>query len=376
MPGAAQYARFCGATLARAHARWGDRIAIASYLGPGGKFDQAIAEFSAAYADQNERDYQAFAAAVNSRTADRPNRRVGYCGRAGPGNAKPAGGTRSSPAGRCPGTRRSHAAVVGNERTMSRWIVQNVPAWWLVVLAVVVLPALAVLIQWLIRRRAPSLASGENNDAVGFLGATAAVVYAIIVGFMVITLWENYVAAGDTVENETSSLRDVVQFSGAFGPAAQNEIRRQVVQYAKSVTTMEWQAMAHGEDSPAAQMDFDRLITAVQGLRVRGPAQQEVLGNMLAQVDAAARERQRRLELSGPQIPAPMWLAVILTSVVTIAFCLLFEIKSARLRYFMVAAVVAVISAILVLSLLLEYPFSGSIEVKPTPFQHVAGELR
>jgi hypothetical protein len=69
---------------------------------------------------------------------------------------------------------------------MSWWIVQNVPAWWLVVLAVVVLPALAVLIQWLIRRRAPSLASGENNDAVGFLGATAAVVYAIIVGFMVI----------------------------------------------------------------------------------------------------------------------------------------------------------------------------------------------
>ena len=259
---------------------------------------------------------------------------------------------------------------------MSRWIVQNVPAWWLMVVAVVVLPALAVLIQWLIRRRAPSLASGENNDAVGFLGATAAVVYAIIVGFMVITLWENYVAAGDTVENETSSLRDVVQFSGAFGPAAQNEIRRQVVQYAKSVTTMEWQAMAQGEDSPAAQMDFDRLITAVQGLRVRGPAQQEVLGNMLAQVDAAGRERQRRLELSGPQIPAPMWLVVILTSVVTIGFCLLFEIKSARLRYFMVAAVVAVISAILVLSLLLEYPFSGSIEVKPTPFQHVAGELR
>ena len=66
MPGAAQYARFCGATLARAHARWGDRIAIASYLGQGDLFDRAIAQFSAAYADQNERDYQTFAAAVNS----------------------------------------------------------------------------------------------------------------------------------------------------------------------------------------------------------------------------------------------------------------------------------------------------------------------
>ena len=66
VPGATLYARICGATLARAHARWGDRIAIASYLGKGDAFDRAIADFSAAYADQNERDYQAFAAAVNS----------------------------------------------------------------------------------------------------------------------------------------------------------------------------------------------------------------------------------------------------------------------------------------------------------------------
>jgi uncharacterized protein (DUF2252 family) len=66
VPGATLYARICGATLGRAHARWGDRIAIASYLGKGDGFDQAIARFAAAYADQNERDYEAFTAAVGS----------------------------------------------------------------------------------------------------------------------------------------------------------------------------------------------------------------------------------------------------------------------------------------------------------------------
>ena len=66
VPGAALYARLCAATLARAHARWGDRIAIASYLGNGDAFDRAIADFSAVYADQNEKDYEAFAAAVRS----------------------------------------------------------------------------------------------------------------------------------------------------------------------------------------------------------------------------------------------------------------------------------------------------------------------
>jgi uncharacterized protein (DUF2252 family) len=60
------YSRVCGATLARAHARSGDRIAIAAYLGNSDAFDRSIADFSAAYADQNERDYQALVDAVES----------------------------------------------------------------------------------------------------------------------------------------------------------------------------------------------------------------------------------------------------------------------------------------------------------------------
>jgi uncharacterized protein (DUF2252 family) len=60
------YARMCAWTLARAHARSGDRIAIAAYLGGSDSFDRAIAMFSEAYADQNERDYAALQLAVEA----------------------------------------------------------------------------------------------------------------------------------------------------------------------------------------------------------------------------------------------------------------------------------------------------------------------
>ena len=60
------YADICGWTLARAHARSGDPIAIATYLGEGDQFDRSISDFSQRYADQNERDYQAFAEAIRS----------------------------------------------------------------------------------------------------------------------------------------------------------------------------------------------------------------------------------------------------------------------------------------------------------------------
>jgi uncharacterized protein (DUF2252 family) len=64
--GLALYARMCGWTLARAHARTGDRVAIAAYLGGSDRFDRALLAFSEAYAEQNERDYAALRSAVDS----------------------------------------------------------------------------------------------------------------------------------------------------------------------------------------------------------------------------------------------------------------------------------------------------------------------
>ena len=62
--GMAFYARLCGQTLARAHARSGDRVAIAAYLGSSTRFDEAIADFAETYADQNAHDHGELTAAI------------------------------------------------------------------------------------------------------------------------------------------------------------------------------------------------------------------------------------------------------------------------------------------------------------------------
>jgi uncharacterized protein (DUF2252 family) len=69
-PGAAAYGRACGWTLARAHARSGDRVAIASYLGGSDRFDRSMATFAELYAEQNERDYKALRDAVKAGRVD------------------------------------------------------------------------------------------------------------------------------------------------------------------------------------------------------------------------------------------------------------------------------------------------------------------
>jgi len=73
LPGMAFYGGLCARALARAHARSGDSIAIAAYLGTSDTFDGAVSDFSEAYADQNERDYAAFTAAIaDGRVATAP----------------------------------------------------------------------------------------------------------------------------------------------------------------------------------------------------------------------------------------------------------------------------------------------------------------
>ena len=63
-PGLQAYARACGWTLARAHARSGSAVAISAYLGTGSRFERAMLEFAEAYADQNERDHAALKQAI------------------------------------------------------------------------------------------------------------------------------------------------------------------------------------------------------------------------------------------------------------------------------------------------------------------------
>ncbi|HNG58053.1 MAG TPA: DUF2252 family protein, partial [Solirubrobacterales bacterium] len=68
--GLTEYVRACGGTLALAHARTGDRVGIADYLGKNDSFDQAIADFSLSYAKQNQEDFKAFTAEIEAGRID------------------------------------------------------------------------------------------------------------------------------------------------------------------------------------------------------------------------------------------------------------------------------------------------------------------
>ena len=124
--GATLYARLCGSTLARAHARACDRVAVAAYLGKGDAFDRAVADFARAYADQNERDYETFMKAIASGRLEAASRAVSrrpWAGRAGVAEVRRGGAAllcTSRASGRTSPPRRAWAASPARRRWRSR----------------------------------------------------------------------------------------------------------------------------------------------------------------------------------------------------------------------------------------------------------------
>jgi Protein of unknown function (DUF4239) len=105
------------------------------------------------------------------------------------------------------------------------------------VLFVVVLPALAVVAQLLIRRAWPTLADGEHNDVAGFIIAVVGVIYAVLLAFVVIVSWEDFSEAESTVGQEASALRSIYRESQAFPPDVREHLRADVLRYARLRST-------------------------------------------------------------------------------------------------------------------------------------------
>jgi hypothetical protein len=250
------------------------------------------------------------------------------------------------------------------------------PIWLIGILLVVVLPAFVLLIQWGIRRRWPALARGEQNDVVGFIIAVVGVIYAVLLGFVVIITWENYYEAEKVVEQEASALRSIYRESVALPPETQARLQALVQQYATAVTTHEWPAMARARPGDLRTGKIlDQFATELSRTSVTTPAQQEFVGAGAERLSQLVSFRSQRLDYVDRGIPGVLWTALIVGGFVTIGYALLFGLERAALHSLMVGSLTALIGVLLFVALVINYPFSGGVAVEPEPFQRVLSDF-
>jgi uncharacterized membrane-anchored protein len=209
----------------------------------------------------------------------------------------------------------------------------------------------------------------KHTDVAGFIFAGVAVLYAVMVGFVVLVGWEGLNSARATTYSEANQLANVYWESRSLPPPQGPAIAGLTVGYAHIVVDTEWPLMDQGESSAKAQAILNQIRERVFAFQPRTGQQQALYEQALANVNDLSAARRDRLVSMSETVPEPLWVALIFGGVITVAFCLLFGLENQVVHIAMVAGVAALVTISLLLVKDMQYPFAGDPHIGPEAFK-------
>ena len=223
----------------------------------------------------------------------------------------------------------------------------------------------------LVHRWVPLELRKQHNDVAGFIYAVLGIAYAVLLGLVVVAVWEQFQAAVDTAQREADEVAELFWLGHRLPPAEGHRLQELTRSYAQVVVDKEWPMMAHGESSPRAWALIDEIRLTVQNMDPKTDAEQVLYEQGLERVHDLADARRDRLVEAREGIPLILWVVLVVGAIVTVGFTYLFGMNSNTTHTLMVAALALVIGLVLFTIGSLEYPFSGDVRLSPEAFHQV-----
>ncbi|HYL26963.1 MAG TPA: hypothetical protein VEW74_03950 [Candidatus Nitrosotalea sp.] len=241
----------------------------------------------------------------------------------------------------------------------------------IVVIGGFVLIALAIGV--VVQKLTSSEVRTAHNDRAGFILAVIGVIYAVLLAFVAIGVWERFQQAETRTYEEAGALATVYRDAGSF-PGG-NRVRNLVRAYVRTIIEDEWPQMERGEKSYVSSALLEATDREVRLLPVTSQRLADIQSQMLAAMDLALMDRQTRLTIDAGGINSIMWVVLILGAIVTVAFTYLFGFDRTLMQALMVGGLSFLIALVIFLVLALDYPFRGSIHVTPEAFHALLESL-
>ena len=212
-----------------------------------------------------------------------------------------------------------------------------------------------------------------NNEVAGFIYAVIGVLYAVLLGFTAIIVWEQFERAQAGVDQEANELVDLYRTSQVFPDDVRKELERHLRAYARLVVEKEWPAMAERTPSRETWEEYNQLWRTYHRFRPQNEYEQIWYAESLRRLNQLGDQRRLRLLSSRSEgVPDVMWGVLFGAGVITIGFTFLFGTRSARAQVLMTSGLAMTIALVLLSILALEHPFAGITRVDPGSFDQVA----
>jgi len=210
----------------------------------------------------------------------------------------------------------------------------------------------------------------ESHDVSGFVYAVVGVIYAVLLAFVVIVVWEQFRGANQVAEDEAMHLSNVRQLAKVFPDSVSKLISSDVEAYAKSVIEREWPAMAERHADPQTYAIAKRLWNTFYSFRP-APQEQAFYNESLRELTSFNNARRLRIIGMDGTIPPIMWTLLLGGGFICVAFTYLFATPRPLTQYMITGLLSAMIVVTLFLIAEMDHPYEGGMSLKPDGFEFV-----
>jgi len=251
---------------------------------------------------------------------------------------------------------------------------------WLSGLIVIIVPTvLAMLGPVLVRRFIVLERLTTNNEVAGFKFAVLGVVYAVLLGFAVIVVWEKFRDAESAVAQEADASLALARLAGGLPEGSQpgqgGALRARVSAYLHTALDQDRQAVARAEPSPEATQAINEIYRTVLADRPGDSAGSALQGELLHQLDHLTQARRARFVLAEGAVPGVVWAVLSLGAVVTVGFTFFFGTINLRAQVLMTGLLALIIFLGLEVIVTVNRPFTGPVSVGFRPLEEVLKEI-
>ncbi|GIJ46319.1 hypothetical protein Val02_32050 [Virgisporangium aliadipatigenens] len=242
--------------------------------------------------------------------------------------------------------------------------------------AVLVVTGLVVAAGIVVQKYVPVAVRVENNDVAGLAFAIIGVLYAILLTFVVLSVWEANDAAQDNSRQEARAVVELRRYADTLPDDQRTRLRGLTDRYIDVVAHDEWPKMASGKAlgaaGPTTVNDIWQVVDGTDPADDNRASRQAEARTTLRELAAA---RDARIAASDEGLPGVMWLALVIGSLITLGNALLFGVRG-RAEYLALNGMLGAMSALLLFSVYqLEYPYQRGERVDAAVFLDAIGAL-
>lgn len=245
--------------------------------------------------------------------------------------------------------------------------------WWplgsaIVVGITILCSALGAL---MIRRTIHPRSLKSHHDVAGFVFANIGVLYAVLVGFIVVNVHSRYVKINETAELEASYLGQLYRDAEVFPESNRTEIRDAIKTYEDSVAHLEWKLMTQGVVSTQTEKALNDVWQSYYRTEPVSFKQTIWYTQSISVLNEMMKVRLSRLVESTGYLGPQMWFLLVLGGVIMIAFTWFFSVESLTSHLLLASVLAALIAFLLFLIYSLDTAFSGTVQIFPDAIERV-----